>query len=393
MPYGDRVLIELALSSRIVHSPPLLITNQSLFDLEMNFSRAEKVGGEALLRRILVAAGAVASVLTLVFLGFQFTGSTQGATDAGMISNVGHRSWSGGRSDRWKQLLTTSASSTSSAAVTPTTTPATTTASSSTQSSSVVPPAPSTVVQPPSVGGYGVPAGTVLRDSGSISIDQDGAVIDALNVRGTVTVNAQNVTIKRSRFTGSGEPWAVRTAGKGSVKIEDSTFAGNYSDAAISYHNWSATRIDISGMSNDGAKLGNNVSLTDSWIHDFKPETGAHGDGVQLVEDVGNIVIKNNKIDIGKLTGVNAAIFLSPDIGPEVPSAGAITVDGNTLGGGGYTLYSVNGRDGATLQSVSITNNTFVKDAIYGPVYASEFVAQTVSGNVYQDGAAITFPR
>jgi hypothetical protein len=351
------------------------------------------VGGEALLRRILIAAGAVASVLTLVFLGIQFSGGTQGTTDSAMIANASHRSWWSGRNDRWRQLTKTAAPSSSATTTTSATTAAATTTPPPASSIAAALPAPAPVVQPPSVGGYGVPSGTVLRDSGSLSIDQDGAVVDSLNVRGTVTVNAQNVTIKRSRFTGSGEPWAVRTVGKGSVKIEDSTFEGNYSDAAISYHNWSATRIDIFGMTNDGAKLGNNVSLTDSWIHDFKPESGAHGDGVQLVEDVGNIVIKNNKIDIGKLTGVNAAIFLSPDLGPEVPSAGAVTVDGNVLGGGGYTLYSVNGRDGATLQSVSVTNNAFVKDAIFGPVYTSEFVAETVSGNSYQDGSAITFPR
>jgi len=340
------------------------------------------------LRRILVTAGAVAAVLTLVFLGFQFSGAASSADgQSARISNVGFRHWWNGGNGRWKHLQPTATSSTTSSSV-PTTT---TTTPPPAKTNPVVP--PPAAPEPPSPGGYGVPAGTVLKDSGSFTVDQDGAVIDALNVHGTVTVVAQNVTIKRSRFTGSGEYWAVRTTGKGSVRIEDSTFSGNFSDAAISYHNWSATRIDVYGMSNDGAKLGNNVSLTDSWIHDFKPESGAHGDGVQLVEDVGNVVIKRNKIDIGQLTGVNAAIFLSPDIGAENPSAGPVTVDGNTLGGGGYTFYSVNGRDGASMQRVSVINNTFVKDALFGPVYTSEFVAKTVSGNVYQDGSAVAFPH
>ncbi|GAA3554041.1 hypothetical protein GCM10022222_42140 [Amycolatopsis ultiminotia] len=241
-------------------------------------------------------------------------------------------------------------------------------------------------------GGYGVPSGTALKSVQDVTADQPGQVLDALDVHGTITVTAPDVTVKRSKFTGAGQDWAVRTAGSGSVHLEDATLTGDYSDAAISYHNWSATRIDLSGMSNDGGKVGNNVSITDSWIHDFTPASGAHSDGLQVVEDVGTIVIKNNKIDIGKAPGVNAAIFLSPDLGPENPSAGPISVDGNTLGGGGYTFYSVSGRDGAKLQDVSVTNNKFVKDAIFGPVYPTEFVAKNVSGNTYTDGTAVKMP-
>lgn len=331
------------------------------------------------MRRILVSAGLVAAVLTLVFLGIQAAGWLPGTETA----NVADAGWHRRLLHRVPSHHVNSATPTPTSTASPTPSPTPTTTAPATKA-----PAPAPA---PSRGGYGVPAGTSLRDIGSMTVDQAGAVLDGLNVSGTITVTAANVTIKNSKFTGSGQNWAVRTDG-GSVHIEDSTFTGNYGDAAISYHNWTATRIDISGMTNDGAKVGNNVTLTDSWIHDFKPEGGAHGDGLQVVEDVGNIVIKNNKIDIGKLTGVNAAIMLSPDIGPENPNAGPVTVDGNTLGGGGYTFYSVNGRDGASLQNVAVTNNRFVRDALFGPIYPSEFVAKSVSGNVFDDGQAVKMP-
>ncbi|WP_162186083.1 right-handed parallel beta-helix repeat-containing protein [Amycolatopsis jejuensis] len=336
------------------------------------------------MRRILVSAGLMGAVLTVAFVVVQLSGGFARQPEPVTVADASwHGRYDGSRCTRQNTTPSPTPSPTQTAA------PAATTSAAPAATATVVAPPPAKSDPAPS--GYGVPSGVTLKSVKDVTADQAGQVLDALNVSGTITVTAPDVTIKRSKFTGTGQDWAVHTSGNGSVRIEDSTFSGDYQSEAISYHNWSATRIDLSGMSNDGAKLGNNVSLTDSWIHDFKPADGAHSDGVQLVEDVGNIVIKNNKIDLGTKVG-NAAIFLSPDIGAERPSAGPISIDGNTLGGGGYTLYSVNGRDGATLQSVAITNNKFVRNALYGPVYASEFVAKTVSGNTYTDGTALKMP-
>src|SRR5262249_23250151 len=52
----------------------------------------------------------------------------------------------------------------------------------------------------PDASNTGVPAGTTLTPSGSLTITQAGAVIDALDVTGSVTVDAPNVTIKRTRI-------------------------------------------------------------------------------------------------------------------------------------------------------------------------------------------------
>jgi len=257
----------------------------------------------------------------------------------------------------------------------------------------VILPVESDVNTRPPTAGVGVPPGLVLRPSDSITVDRAGTEIDSVHVRGMITVSAPDVVIKRSLLTGDGStPWAIRTIGDGTVLIEDVTISGDYTDAGISYHNWSARRVEIVGMTNDGAKLGNNVSISDSWIHDFTPSEGAHADGLQVAEDVGNIVVERNRIDVGTAVGANAAVFLSPDIGPENPAAGDITVRHNELSGGGYTFYSVDGRDGAKLQGVELLDNTFLHKANYGPVYTTQFVVKSVSGNVYSDGVPVPLP-
>jgi hypothetical protein len=45
----------------------------------------------------------------------------------------------------------------------------------------------------------GVPAGTTLTPSGSIRVEQDGAIVEDLDIDGAITILADNVTIRRER--------------------------------------------------------------------------------------------------------------------------------------------------------------------------------------------------
>lgn len=67
----------------------------------------------------------------------------------------------------------------------------------------------------------GVPAGTILRDSGSLSLRQDGEVVSNLNITGCVNVYAKNVTIRKSRITCDSPAYALRTLGDASMVVED----------------------------------------------------------------------------------------------------------------------------------------------------------------------------
>ncbi len=119
-------------------------------------------------------------------------------------------------------------------------------------------------------------------------------------------------------------------------------------------------------MTDDGVKLGNNVSLTDSWLHDFTPAADAHSDGVQMQSGLTNVRISGNDIDLSTAPEANAAIFLAPDLGPS--SDGPITIENNRLDGGNYTLYCVDGANGTyVVGGISIRANQFGRSARYGP--------------------------
>ncbi|ATY09299.1 hypothetical protein CU254_01510 [Amycolatopsis sp. AA4] len=245
-------------------------------------------------------------------------------------------------------------------------------------------------------GGYGVPAGTPLAKSGSITA-KSGQVIENLDITGRVLIGdgVHDVVIRNCRFTGDGTvPWGIDTEGDGSVNADHVTIRGDYTDAGIGYHNVTVSHADIYGMTNDGAKVGNNFTMTDSWIHDFTPATGAHADGLQIMERVANVLVQHNVVNPG-LGGewskdpaadrsVNSAMIMNDSI--DRGTAGRIVVDGNQIGGGGYSVYF--GVPGDT----AFTNNRFVRDSYrWGPVEPSA-KTDVWSGNTFTDNGAAVAP-
>ncbi|MDQ4054429.1 MAG: right-handed parallel beta-helix repeat-containing protein [Actinomycetota bacterium] len=214
----------------------------------------------------------------------------------------------------------------------------------------------------------GVPPGTELTPSGSITVTEDGAELDALDISGTVQIDADDVVIRRSKIHGDGDGFGVRVV-SGSVTIEDSEIHGF--ENGIVFGNYTARRVDIHSMTADGVKLGSNSTLEDSYIHDLAPSTGAHADGAQL-ESAGaeNVVVRGNTIDLASPEvhsgfGGNSAIILKPDLGDH--GAGGILVESNYLNGGNYTLYLTNDSSGRELRDVTIRNNRFGRVHRYGP--------------------------
>ena len=107
---------------------------------------------------------------------------------------------------------------------------------------------------PPPVGGFpsdattGVPAGTSLQPSGSVTVSTNGAVIDALSVNGTITINADNVTIRRTRVETSAA-LGIRINGRNAL-IEDTEVFGtaNSCAAAIGYGGYTAAASTSPGV-------------------------------------------------------------------------------------------------------------------------------------------------
>jgi hypothetical protein len=177
----------------------------------------------------------------------------------------------------------------------------------------------------------------------------------------------------------------VQTFGNGSVTIEDSELYG-FSDAAIGFDNWKGYRLNIHGVLADGVKFGSNVTLADSWVHDFNVASGNHADGGQMQYGVSNLVISHNTIDLGSSADANSALFLAPDQGPS--TNGPVLVDGNYLNGGNYTLFCVDGNNGQYIvKNITISNNQFGPASQYGPDRVN--VPVTWTGNTNASGAAL----
>lgn len=226
----------------------------------------------------------------------------------------------------------------------------------------------------------GVPAGTTLTPSGSIRVEQDGAVIEDLDITGEIQILANDVTIRRVRIT-SGDYYPIRyfDSDNTGLLIEDSEIAGTSDDvtASLSFANYTARRLNIHGGA-DGFKADSEVLIEDSWIHDLRNGPDQHNDGVQSTGGA-NVTLRNNWI-----SGASNAAVQTGDLGGATEN---LTIECNWLGGGGYTL-NIRGTGATVPVNTKIINNVFARDSAYGP-WTLDDPNPTISGNTYEDGEPI----
>ncbi len=229
----------------------------------------------------------------------------------------------------------------------------------------------------------GVPAGTVLKPSGSIKVETAGAVVEDLDIEGAITILADNVTIRRVKIR-SGDYYPIRyfdNDNKGLV-VEDSEIEGTSDDAtaAISFANYTARRLNIHGSA-DGLKADENVLVEDCWIHDLRNGPDQHNDGVQSTGGKG-VTLRNNAI-----SGASNACVQTGDIGAATED---LTIECNWLSGGGYSL-NIRGTGATRPKNTRVVNNRFGRDSAYGP-WTIDDPNPIVTGNVHDDdGSAIPY--
>jgi hypothetical protein len=208
----------------------------------------------------------------------------------------------------------------------------------------------------------------VLKDSGSITITKDGSTVSNVHVNGVITVAANNVTVQN--FIAGG----VVQKGKNLV-LEDGRIDGvgapGNSDGGIVYNNYTARHLEVTETF-DGVKAFGNVTIENCWIHDLNAQSGnpadgaggyTHNDGIQAGAG-SHIVIKDNRIE---RPGNNSAVFIDSDQG----KIDDVTIEGNFLDGGGYTLYVIQSRSAPQFGSptnVTVEGNVFGKNWTQGPV-------------------------
>ena len=217
---------------------------------------------------------------------------------------------------------------------------------------------------PPTVGlpvrsGVGVPEGVVLTDSGPLTIDVAGTVIDSANVLGTVSILADDVTVRRSRVTASA--WSVIKVGAGvrGVRIEDVEvngmgLKGQGGSAGID-GTATITRALIEGVEN-GVEPGDGSVIEGSIIRRLAaPGPDPHIDGIEI-DGGSDILIRGNLVDLTEWDQTSTVMvdnYFAP--------VKRIRVEGNRLLGGGYTVYSDGRFKGGSMVDISFVANRMVK--------------------------------
>lgn len=231
----------------------------------------------------------------------------------------------------------------------------------------------------------GLPDGLGLCPAGPLTVTVPGTVLDGLDVRGGIVIDAADVVVRRSRITGDGStPFGIRTTDAGSVRIEDTTLTGDFPVAALDGNRWSAERIEITRVTNDGVWMGDGARLRNSVLHAFTPAPGAGSRAVVLRGGAGDLLVEDNRIDLGDGPDRRDALLLAPDEGWG-RTGGSVVIRGNVLGGGRWTVMqdSTTGEPG----EVRITGNRFRRDAERGPLRVPHRTVLT--DNSYLDGGPL----
>jgi hypothetical protein len=235
----------------------------------------------------------------------------------------------------------------------------------------------------------------LLVPSGSITITQDGAVIENVFVKGTMTVEAANVTIRNFRIDGGGDSsgggvsYGINVKPVASnVLIEDGEIFG-ISSSGLLGANFTARRINIHHSGGDAIKTTGNNLVESCWVHHLGMNPGAHADGNQT-RFGSNFTFRCNFFDMPIPDGAAGpgAPFKSNAASINQAKAGNITnmvFDRNWMNGGGYTLY-ITAVNGYTFDGCTVTDNRFGRDYRFGPLTTSGPLSNIhLSGNVWDD--------
>lgn len=239
----------------------------------------------------------------------------------------------------------------------------------------------------------GPTAPDLLVESGSITITQDGAVIENVDVTGRIHVKANNVTIRNFRIAADGCWYGIQIdSGFVGALVEDGEITGALS-AAMLGNDYTARRIHAHHLEADAFKHGSNVLIERCYVHHLGMQEGAHADGCQT-RGGGNMTIRACNFDLPHPTSANS-------VGPgfrhnaasinqaDLSDLTEVVLEGNWLNGGNYTVY-FEVQDtyfpGLKIRDCALINNRFGRDHAFGVLRIDGDVeGLVVTGNVWDD--------
>jgi len=235
--------------------------------------------------------------------------------------------------------------------------------------------------------------------TGEILVDQNGAVIENIDLVGDIRVEADNVVIRNVRISAPQssdiDQWGIlQWVGHTGLTVEDSEIGGR-SDTelrqAVMNDGGMVTvlRCDIHGMSKKGVYTSQG-DIEDNYIHD--PYWFAAADGeIDMIRVDGSpdpgtsLLVKHNALI--DTTTTNSAISLFEADG-GTPSR--VTVEDNYMATAGWAIYA--GGQTAATSDIVVKDNVFATKFKDGYSYVTEWnpdgPGNVWSGNKWADGKA-----
>jgi hypothetical protein len=286
---------------------------------------------------------------------------------------------------------TTTPTTPTSTPTTPTTSPSTTTPTSTASPTTGCAPVPSRCGYP-DASNTGVSAGAPLRTvSGGVRITQDGTVFENAIV-GSIDIEADNVTIRNVRVTGTGEGWGIGMRATKNTTIENVEILPDGPRLLVGIKDVTGTSSGTHIRKTEIARTTTGIQvheglIEDNYIHDMGFKQGDHLNGTTSNGSTVPMTIRHNTIF--NQYGQTDAVSLFQDFGPE----GNRTITDNLLAGGGYTIYA-GGQGPTPTFNIKITNNRisrifFPNGGSYGPLAKWENgTGNEWSGNIWDDTGA-----
>jgi hypothetical protein len=208
----------------------------------------------------------------------------------------------------------------------------------------------------------GVPAGTSLSAGGSQTVTDDGAVLDGLEIKGTLTIAASDVTVENSRIVapsgGSGSFAVILNEGADDFTIENSEVDGPASnqgglESAVwnHYDNPGANTSHVYFHHCADCWEGSGT-FRDSYMVVDAAYSGSHDEDIYVCGGVVH-VIHSTLINRHPQT---ATVF------GDTSGCGAnhMSITGSLLAGGGYVVYPQANSSSPT-GTMKITGNRFAR--------------------------------
>ncbi len=243
----------------------------------------------------------------------------------------------------------------------------------------------------PSAATTGVPRGTRLRASGSVTVTRPGTVIDGLDIRGTLTIKASRVVVRNTRIRGSGF-WVVTVDRAASdvvikdVEVDGLGMRGQAGSSGIVGGSPTIIRTRVTGVEN-GLVPGSGTRVRRSYVHGLAAPGSPHYDGIQIDGGVRDISVTTSTVDVSDQTQTSAVM-----IDNYFGAVSDVSVTRNLLMGGGFTVYA----DGAFSDSDGIRTVTYAGNRLVRGYYGYHLVRNARvrwSGNVVdRTGARVRVP-